>query len=253
MRTSIFVEVVAALALVGGGIPAAQSQDYERREVLEWEGTVHGRRGPAVEASWLETDPAGPLAVEAAEPQSARESSTKRQPAGSGSTSEFPPSSFTVRLGALTFLDDDLDDLLGTGFYSEIVFGFELARRLYLEFGSGYYTANGSEGDVDATLWGFPALLQGKYFIPIGPLELYGGAGVGMYFLNSKLEVDDDTDRDSDFTFGGNLCAGLHYVLPSGGYIGLEGKYTNTGDASLEGVDVNLDSFAIMFVSGFRF
>lgn len=170
----------------------------------------------------------------------------------------------------------DLDDAdFDTGFNFAVAYGRYLGENLVLEgafdFSSvereyrgttsftGYYEA---ENDLSI------AALMGsiKVVAPLGKASLYGGVGIGVYFVNMYAEVDTslrweyDSDDEYDTVLGFHIVAGGSYDITPRIFIGLEGIYRLTDDVDLEDwvglpveVDGNLDGYSITIAVGFRF
>lgn len=150
----------------------------------------------------------------------------------------------SARLGPLWFLED-LEDL-DTGLNAELAFGYRVLRILALELQSGYFW--GEDGS-DAELWGIPVVLNAKLIIPILFLEVYGGVGIGGYYINTET----GPLEEEDFVLGGNLFLGAGLdVGPVG--LGLEGKYIHTDDFDVgAGRNPNLQGFTVMAYVNFQF
>jgi hypothetical protein len=142
----------------------------------------------------------------------------------------------SARLGPLWFLED-LEDF-DVGFNGEIAVGNRIFSFLAVEFQSGYFWG---EEDSDTELWGVPFVVNAKGILPLFFLEIYGGIGIGGYYINLDFPGGDD----DDFVFGGNifLGAGLD-VGPVG--VGLEGKYILTEEFDTPGPDASFEGFALM-------
>ncbi len=108
------------------------------------------------------------------------------------------------------------------------------------------------------------ATLKGE--IPVGPVTLFGGAGVGGYLVNLFTDVETSRQGDSDkneddFVFGVHLVAGGQYDITPRFFVGLEGMYRWTEDVDIEknpaGVPVRIDGdlngYTVTMLAGFRF
>jgi opacity protein-like surface antigen len=108
------------------------------------------------------------------------------------------------------------------------------------------------------------ATLKGEF--PVGPVTLYGGAGVGGYFVNLFTDIETsrqgDFDKDDDdIVFGVHLVAGGHYDITPRFFVGVEGMYRWTEDIDIQqtAVDVpiqvegDLNGYAVTLLAGFRF
>jgi opacity protein-like surface antigen len=162
-----------------------------------------------------------------------------------------------------------------TGFNGAISYGRYLTNHLILE---GTIDGSASHNDVDGYnsftgnyrqkddmgIFAFLVTLKGEF--AAGPVNLYGGGGIGAYVvtLNSKVEsnwLGDHEKDDSDTVFGGHLVVGANYDITENWFFGIEGTYRWAGNAKIEqnivGVPVayndNLNGYTIDACVGFRF
>lgn len=162
-----------------------------------------------------------------------------------------------------------------TGFNGAISYGHYLTNHLILEGtidGSaahndfdGYNTFTGNYTQKnDIGIFAFLLTLKGEF--AVGPVNLYGGGGIGAYVvtLNTKVESDrfgDYEKDDTDTVFGAHLLVGANYDITNDWFIGLEGTYRWTGSAKIEqnviGVPVvyndDVNGFSLAASVGFRF
>lgn len=155
-----------------------------------------------------------------------------------------------------------------TGFDGEIAFGHYVLPTLALELGVGYFkgTGNVNSDSTSATQVDFdvvPVILSAKAFIPAGPIDPYGEAGIGAYF--TQVDVANNLDSFSGkTTFGIHAGGGVNVNVTPSVFIGAEGRYVwadpsiggekitlNSSDYSLE--DFNLNGFTTTLVVGFGF
>jgi hypothetical protein len=155
------------------------------------------------------------------------------------------------RIGPLFFIDD-LEDL-GTGFTIEGAFGFRPISLLAIEIQSGYFRGEDDSGSSQGDVWGIPLLVNAKLTIPILILEIYGGLGVGGYYIHSHADAGPVDDDEDDFVFGGNAFVGVGVSLGPV-MVGVEGKYILTTDVDGP-FDTNFtfEGFAAMAVVELRF
>ena len=102
--------------------------------------------------------------------------------------------------------------------------------------------------------------------LPLGPVTIYAGAGVGVYYaaLDSEIETTSlgsfDVD-EGDAVFGVHLVVGGSYDITPRVFVGAQGMYRWTGDLDIDKttgtvpvrVDGDLDGFAVTLSAGFRF
>jgi opacity protein-like surface antigen len=180
-----------------------------------------------------------------------------------------------VKVGVLQPTSGFNDAGYDTGFMGAISYGRYLSRNLILEGAIDSSAANSDtwgRNDSIGTyhlkndLWITSFLLTLKGEVPVGPVNLYGGGGVGVYVvsLSSKVESDGSGDLkidDSDTVFGAHLVAGANYDITKDFFVGVEGTYRWTGEADIQerAVDIpvvykdNLDGFTVAATFGYRF
>lgn len=180
-----------------------------------------------------------------------------------------------VGLGINQF-SSDLDDAgYDAGIASYATYGRYLGKYLAVEgtFGifhtdqdfSGRTSAAGSYSrDDNILVSSFLATLKGE--IPMGPVSLYGGAGIGVYYaaLNSEIETallgDFDVDEE-DTVLGVHLVVGGRYDITRRLFVGAEGMYRWTGDLDIDKIKGtvpvqlkgDLEGFTVTLSAGFRF
>jgi opacity protein-like surface antigen len=164
----------------------------------------------------------------------------------------------TLKGGAYFPTGDLQDNDFETNFNGEIVLGRYLSPNLALEFGSGYFRTEANFPTVENDVWVIPVIANIKGIIPIGPAELFGGGGFGVYFANLDSNLSDPvlgyyTVRDNDAVFGGHFLAGANLDITKNLFLGIEGKYIFTADARLLDSKVNLDGFTATGCLGIRF
>jgi opacity protein-like surface antigen len=138
------------------------------------------------------------------------------------------------------------------GFYSEITYEYNLYPNVFLESGIGYFHDGVSNGN---DVRGVPVTftLKGVYPLEnVDNLEAFAGAGLGIYFTKYDGVLNGSDVDDTDTVFGGHLLIGADYGIAPNMCIGIEGKYVVTGDASYDGVEADLDGFAVLARLGLR-
>ncbi len=162
-----------------------------------------------------------------------------------------------------------------TGFGDAISFGRYLTDYLILE-GTMDGSVSTSESNGSTTTTGnytqknemavLAMLLTLKAETSIGDLNLYGGGGIGAYFVNLDGKIESDRygtfkNDDNDNLFGVHLVAGANYDITDWMYLGVEGTYrwTQSVDINKTAVSVpityddNLNDFTLSAALGFRF
>lgn len=144
----------------------------------------------------------------------------------------------TVKIGA--FMPDGDTDFLDNGFAASAALGHKLGRNFALELGLDYISADFDRNytydtydyeDVYLTSVGIP--VTAKFIAPLSnQVELYAGAGFGVYFSN--IEFDDeyydgyyyDDERIHDTGFGFHTLIGADIKMNPNVAFTMELKYT---------------------------
>jgi len=150
----------------------------------------------------------------------------------------------------------DLQDAdYDSGFNGEIVVGMYTSPNLALEFGGGYFQSTASiVAAGDDKVWVIPVVAKIKGVLPLKGVELFGGGGIGLYFVNIDVAgATPTTGKDKDTVFGGQLLAGFNIDLSDRVFISLEGNYVFTAKAQLFNSKVNLDGLTLTGALGFMF
>lgn len=181
-----------------------------------------------------------------------------------------------IALGINGF-EGDLDDAdYDAGLDFKASYGRYLTDNLVIEGSVDYFFSHqddisGSTGAAGAysreDYLGVGALLATlKAEIPAGPVTLYGGGGVGLYYAVLRAEIDTtylgDLDVDDDDTvFGLHLVTGGYYNINQHVFVGFEGMYRWTDDLEMRETIAtvpvrlkgNLDGYTLTMSAGFRF
>ncbi len=172
--------------------------------------------------------------------------------------------------------DGDMDSAdFDTGFNGGVGYGRYLTDNFKFEAGYNFYGAgrdfrgfNSTVGnyDRDDYLGVSSLLITLKGEVPIGPVDIFAGGGVGVYGVFLSSEIDSqwhgnfDGD-DYDTVFGAHVSLGANCNITDRFFIGFDGKYHWTGDTELYDYvhftpvkyEGNLNGFTLSFVAGFRF
>jgi opacity protein-like surface antigen len=151
--------------------------------------------------------------------------------------------------GSTTHLDTK------TGFDGEIAVGHYFLPIFGIELGAGYFESKGSPAAEPGStrLKVVPVIASAKVFLPLGPIEPYGEAGIGAYF--TKLEVSDNLGSfsgSSEVTYGVHMGVGLNINLTDTFFLGAEGRYI-WAKPEFGGQPVNLNGFTATIDLGFRY
>jgi hypothetical protein len=140
-----------------------------------------------------------------------------------------------------------IDDKFDTGPNIEVVFGKYVNSNIAGELGIGYFQTKGElyspRTQLKEQVWDIFYTLKG--LLPMGPVELYGGGGFGLYVTKSSIYSDYEVNSN----LGLHVLAGGRYNINEKLFVGLEGKYLWSSasfsngsvidDAQLDGVYVS--------------
>lgn len=152
----------------------------------------------------------------------------------------------------------DLEDMdFDTGFNGQIALGHYFHENFALEVGVGY---NRTESDFlrqDWEITTYPVMLTAKGVIPLEKFEVYGGAGIGLYFTKAEATLQPAVGKvdDDDTVFGYHFMVGTNFDISDSVFLGVEGIYIITDDAQFFGDPdgVNLHGFIVTGNIGLRF
>ena len=170
---------------------------------------------------------------------------------------------------------DDIDDLDGD-LYGAISINLYLSPKFALEFGLGKFDAEETFYGFDPVILGFysendeisviPLTINAKGILPYEWGELYGGVGLGIYFVDVDANLYSSslgtaTFSDSDTVLGFQLIAGFLFNITETVYLGIEGQYILTGEAQVSdivyGIPISLEGdvngYTFSGLVGFRF
>lgn len=180
-----------------------------------------------------------------------------------------------VKLGMFAPGSDMDDAEYDTGAVFSATYGRYLAPFLVVEgtielaaAESEYYRYNSNAGyyKQENVLSSGAGLLTLKGVAAVGPVNLYGGGGVGLYGVTLDSEIDSDRfgelDKDdSDTVFGVHAVVGLTYDATDRLFFGVEGMYRWTDDVDIHETVAtvpvvyagDLGGYQITMTAGFRF
>lgn len=166
----------------------------------------------------------------------------------------------------------DLDDAdYDAAFTGEVAYGRYLTPNLAFEGGVGFFSSEAdgsvvvSGGNIatlsDAQMDVVPFTATIKGVAQAGPMDLYLGGGLGVYF--ASLDVEGDafggtlSDDDSDVVFGLHAVGGAVFNINEFMFAGVEAKYILTDEVDVtvfnRNYEYNLDGFMITGNFGIRF
>lgn len=115
--------------------------------------------------------------------------------------------------------------------------------------GSGGFGTFGLEADTwEATLGALTVFDLGR-----SPVHPYLGLGASLVHTEAKLSRGGTVSRDSDFSLGGYLRAGVRFEFRRRQFVGLDLRQRIGTDLSLGGIDTDLDGTVISLVFGYAF
>lgn len=181
--------------------------------------------------------------------------------------------SLMIKLGAY-LPDNDIEDM-DTGFFGQFTYNRYLTRYFAFEVGGGTFFASTEmvfELDADDSdeqraiggdLYAFNLIINLKMVLPFPSGEIYAGIGPGVYFLFGDLDDRVFNWGDNDIVFGGQAVAGINFDISRSMFLGLEGQYIVTGDATFTtrrffstreySNTFNVNGYSISGVIGFKF
>jgi opacity protein-like surface antigen len=151
----------------------------------------------------------------------------------------------TIKLGAYSprsyFL---LGGDFSKGFDGELALGRYFNRYLAGELGLGYFKTTAGSDQVTV----YPVTVTGKGIVPLGEVELYAGAGIGMYFAKAELY----SVSYNATAFGWHLLTGVTLNVMPNLFVGAEIKYLHV-KPSFGPWDSRLDGATATANLGLRF
>jgi opacity protein-like surface antigen len=177
------------------------------------------------------------------------------------------PPRTTYVFGKIGVVIPESDDLRGydDGFALEAGVGFRFAKHLAVEGSIGNFKMSFTQSGSDPALGSFtntgnlnatPVLATLKLFGRSGLFELFGAAGVGVYFVSFSGTVSSgagaSSQSDSDTRLGFHLGGGVSVFLSPQLSVGGEAKYV-LAKVSLLGQTSNINSLLVTATAGYAF
>jgi opacity protein-like surface antigen len=157
-----------------------------------------------------------------------------------------PRQRVTLKGGYYGSSEDGIDD----GYIFNVALLQPMSDSLAREVEIGYLDADGSHNGVKRDVWAIPLMVNGRFNIPVGEkVELYGGVGLGTMYYDANAKAGGVSASADGFLFAGDAFFGGDIRLGDSLYVGLEGKYYVTDNASE--LDGGLDAYVVMLTVGF--
>jgi len=152
----------------------------------------------------------------------------------------------TIKGGYYGADEDALDD----GWIAGVSWMQFMSPNFATEFEIGYLDVEGKDAGIKTDLWGLPIMLNGRFSVPVGRFEIFGGAGFGtIYFDGEANGAVVDVSADGWLT-AGDVFAGAALNLQNAMTLGIEWKTYFTDSNS--DLDTGLDANAVMVTLGFN-
>ena len=147
-----------------------------------------------------------------------------------------------------------IDGEFDTGPNIELVFGKYVNRNIAGELGIGYFETKGelSSSRTHLKEQVFDIFYTLKGLLPMGPVEIYGGGGFGVYISKASIYPDHEVNTN----LGLHVLAGGRYNINEQLFVGVEGKYIWSSASFNNGNvvdDVQLDGIFVGANVGIRF
>jgi len=164
---------------------------------------------------------------------------------------------YVLKGGIYSPQNDDVKDFVDEGINLEVALGTYTSEYFGAELGVGFFQTRTTEGAKVTTKF-FPITfnLFGKY--SDGPIDIYGGGGVGAYINKTEVTINADSDSDLHTSLGFQTLVGGKYYILNDYFVGMEGKYiwAKTPEQTIMGVslpDLHYDGFVVTINVGCRY
>jgi opacity protein-like surface antigen len=161
-----------------------------------------------------------------------------------GAPAPRPVGRVTLKGGYYGAHEDEIDD----GWIAAVSWMQFMSPNFATEFEIGYLDVEGKDGGIRTDMWGLPIMLNGRFNLPVGRFEIFGGAGFGtIYFDGDANGAAIDVSADG-WLAAGDVFAGAALNLRNGMTLGFEWKHYFTDSSS--DLDTGLDADAVMLTLG---
>jgi hypothetical protein len=154
--------------------------------------------------------------------------------------------------GTYTFTGDVRDATIDTGFDGELAIGHYVHPNIALEIASGYFH-DGVNKEYGNEMKGIPVTLTAKAICPISSVDLFAGAGAGIYFAKFHGKYKGTVVDARKNLFGGHAVVGSYYNFGPSLFAGAEGKYIFTQEGDFGALRTSLSGFTATVNFGYRF
>lgn len=149
----------------------------------------------------------------------------------------------TIKSGFYSSTEDAVDD----GLVLNASWTRFLNDWLGVEFEAGILSGDRDEAGADTDLSIIPLMVNGRAHLPAGPIDLYGGVGIGTIYYDGRTNgagID-------GWLLAGNAFLGGSIDVAEDLAVGLEFKYYLTDEIGR--LDAGLDGATVMLTLGFDF
>lgn len=141
------------------------------------------------------------------------------------------------------------EDAIEDGWIAAVSWMQFMSPNFATEFEIGYLDVEGTDSGVKTDVWGLPIMLNGRFNVPVGRFEIFGGAGFGTVYFDGEADgAVIDVSADGWLT-AGDVFAGAALHLRNAMTLGVEWKHYFTESES--DLDTGLDADAVMLTLGF--
>ena len=205
---------------------------------------------PSNAAPELDWSPSTVFEVRAAEPNALATSEPaaleQQQPPRIPPPPPRPLGRVTIKGGYYGANEDALDD----GWIAGLSWMQFMSPNFATEFEIGYLDVEGKDGGIQTDLSGIPIMFNGRFNVPVGRFEVFGGGGLGTIYFDGEADgAVVDVSADGWLT-AGDVFAGAALNLRNAMTLGIEWKhYFTDSDSDL---DTGLDADAVLLTLGFN-
>ena len=179
-------------------------------------------------------------------------------PAPSSMAAEEPPIEYvSFRLGVYSPQHNEMSDYK-EGINGELYYGYYFRKHIIFELGIGYFnTESNANPPGSISLDVLDIQYNVKATVHLGPVELYGGPGIALYYAKATYETfGEESDWEGGYGYG--LVAGANLDLSKEWFAGIEGKYlwAKIDDPLLPtsgNLSAHIDGLTGTLVLGYRF